>query len=44
LWSADESAALEETLRSVFAEVAAERHEVKLQDRDEHYWLYVARG
>jgi spermidine synthase len=43
-WSADESDDLEESLRSVFGDVAAERHDVRLQDRDEHYWLYVARG
>jgi hypothetical protein len=27
----------------VFGEVVAERHEVRLQDRDEAYWLYLAR-
>jgi spermidine synthase len=43
VWSADESPALEESLRSVFSEVGSERHAVQLQDRDEHYWLYVAR-
>jgi spermidine synthase len=44
VWSADESDELEESLRSVFGNVAAERQEVKLQDRDEHYVLYVARA
>ena len=44
VWSADESDTLEESLRSVFGNVASERHEVKLQDRDEHYVLYVARA
>jgi spermidine synthase len=44
VWSADESDELEESLRSVFGDVEAERHDVRLQDRDEHYWLYVARG
>jgi spermidine synthase len=44
VWSADESGELEESLRSVFDDVAAERHDVRLQDRDEHYWLYVARA
>ena len=44
VWSAAESAALEESLRSVFPDVAAERRDVRLQDRDEHYWLYVARA
>ncbi len=43
VWSASEAPELEETLRSVFGEVAAERHEVRLQDRDEAYWLYLAR-
>jgi hypothetical protein len=27
----------------VFDEVEARPHEVRLQERDEHYWLYVAR-
>jgi spermidine synthase len=44
VWSADQSPELHEALRSVFADVAAERHDVRLQDRDEHYWLYVARA
>jgi spermidine synthase len=44
VWSADESGDLEGALRSVFSEVAAERHDVRLHDRDEHYWLYVARA
>jgi spermidine synthase len=43
VWSAAEAPELEESLRSVFGEVTAERHEVKLQDRDEAYWLYLAR-
>jgi len=43
VWSADESTALQESLTAVFADVSAERHDVRLQDRDEHYWLYVAR-
>ena len=43
VWSADEAPELEESLRSVFDEVTPERHAVKLLDRDEHYWLYVAR-
>ena len=44
VWSAAEAPELEESLREVFAEVAPERHGVRLQDRDEHYWLYVARA
>jgi spermidine synthase len=43
VWSASEAPEFEETLRSVFGEVVAERHEVRLQDRDEAYWLYLAR-
>ena len=34
---------LVETLRSVFGEVEEQDHDVRLQDRDEHYWLYAAR-
>jgi len=34
---------LETALREVFGEVEARRHEVLLQDREEEYWLYVAR-
>ena len=44
VWSADESAELDDSLRSVFGDVSAESHDVRLQDRDEHYWLYVARA
>jgi spermidine synthase len=43
LWSAERAPALAEVLRSVFDEVEEHDHEVRLQDRDEHYWLYAAR-
>ncbi len=43
VWSADAAPELEAALREVFGEVEARRHEVLLQDRDEEYWLYVAR-
>ena len=43
VWSADAAPELEAALRKVFGEVEARRHEVRLQDRDEEYWLYVAR-
>jgi spermidine synthase len=43
VWSAAEAPGLEATMRDVFDEVEAQAHEVRLQDRDEHYWLYVAR-
>jgi spermidine synthase len=44
VWSADEAPELEESLRAVFASVEAQPHAVQLQERDEHYWLYVARA
>jgi spermidine synthase len=43
VWSAAEASTLEQSLLSVFAEVEVQPHDVRLQDRDEHYWLYVAR-
>jgi len=43
VWSADEAPELQESLRTVFGEVEAQPHAVRLQERDEHYWLYVAR-
>jgi spermidine synthase len=44
VWSASESPELEEALRSVFGDVTAEPRDVRLQERDEQYWLYVARA
>lgn len=43
VWSAAPSAALLESLREAFGEVTERSHAVRLQDRDEHYWLYTAR-
>ena len=43
VWSMAESADLESAMRQVFGDVEALAHEVRLQERDEHYWLYVAR-
>jgi spermidine synthase len=43
VWSAERTPALVETLREVFSEVEERDHPVRLQDRDEHYWLYSAR-
>jgi spermidine synthase len=43
VWSADAAPELEKALREVFGWVEASPHEVLLQDRDERYWLYVAR-
>jgi spermidine synthase len=42
VWSADRSPALLAALRDVFGDADEHRHEVRLQDRDEHYWLYAA--
>jgi spermidine synthase len=44
VWSAAEAPPLEEALRSVFGEVEGHPHDVRLQERDEHYWLYVSRS
>jgi spermidine synthase len=43
VWSAAEAPELATALRSTFGEVEARAHDVLLQGRDEHYWLYVAR-
>lgn len=43
VWSAAEAPDLEAALRTVFGNAEARPLEVLLQDRDEHYWLYVAR-
>ena len=43
IWSASPSPDLLATLRSVFAEAHSYSAEVRLQDRDERYWLYIAR-
>lgn len=43
VWSSHEAPHLEARMREVFEEVEARAHDVRLQDRDEHYWLYVAR-
>lgn len=43
VWSASEAPALEKVLRRVFGQAEARSQAVQLQDRDEHYWLYVAR-
>ena len=44
VWSAAEAPQLEDSLRTVFGDVEAQPHAVQLQERDEHYWLYVARA
>jgi spermidine synthase len=43
VWSAARAPALVEAMRTVFDDVAEHGHDVRLQDRDERYWLYVAR-
>ncbi len=43
VWSAERSPALADALSSVFGDVEERVHPVRLQDRDEHYWLYAAR-
>lgn len=44
VWSAAPAPGLEEVLRRVFGNAAAEPYDVRLQERDERYWLYVARA
>jgi spermidine synthase len=43
VWSADDAPELETAMRTVFGNVRARSCDVELQDRAEHYWLYVAR-
>lgn len=43
VWSADTEPGLHDRLRTVFGDVEEHDHAVRLQDRDEHYWLYTAR-
>ncbi len=43
VWSMDEARGLQEAMTDVFDEVVAQSHEVRLQDRDETYWLVVGR-
>ena len=44
VWSAAEAPELEDALRAVFGDVEAQSHAIRLQERDEHYWIYVARA
>ena len=41
VWSAAEAPALGAALAGVFAEVVVDEHDVRLQDRDERYYLYL---
>lgn len=43
IWSADVSQALEAILREVFGAAETRPYDVRLQERDEQYWLHVAR-
>jgi spermidine synthase len=43
VWSASESASLDDALTQVFRAATSIPFEVRLQDRDERYWLYLAR-
>ncbi len=43
VWSAEQSSGLADALRAVFGGVEERDQAVRLQDRDEHYWLYAAR-
>lgn len=43
VWSAEESPELEGILRDVFGKAESRAYDVRLQDRDEQYWLHVAR-
>jgi spermidine synthase len=43
VWSASRAPELLEELRSAFDEAEERAHEVQLQGRGEHYWLYVGR-
>jgi spermidine synthase len=43
VWSAAREPELEADLRTVFGEAEEHSHDVRLQDRDDRYWLYVGR-
>ncbi len=43
IWSMDAAAGLQHSLASLFDEVAAQPQPVRLQDRDEEYWLVIGR-
>ena len=43
VWSAADAPELGERMRSVFGNATGHAHDVRLQDRDETYWLFVSR-
>lgn len=44
VWTAAASTTLESSLREVFSSVEARAYPVRLGERDEEYWLYIARA
>jgi spermidine synthase len=44
IWSAAESPALMAEMKEVFGDAVAVPFEVKLQSRDEQYWIYLSRN
>jgi spermidine synthase len=43
IWSADRSPELERVMEEVFGDAETRPYDVRLQERDEQYWLHVAR-
>lgn len=43
VWSAADAPELAERMRAVFGNATGHGHDVRLQDRDETYWLFVSR-
>ncbi|WP_289086533.1 hypothetical protein [uncultured Spongiibacter sp.] len=43
VWSAQEAPALERAMREALGECEVRPHPVLLQEREETYWLYLAR-
>jgi spermidine synthase len=43
IWSADEAPQLQAAMEAVFGNVTATPYDVRLGERDEHYWLYSSR-
>ena len=43
IWSMDEAPGLQQSMAAVFDDVSAIPQPVRLQDRDEEYWLVVGR-
>jgi spermidine synthase len=43
IWSAAEAPQLQAAMESIFGNVTATAHDVRLGERDEQYWLYSAR-